>query len=124
VVLLFDELAHSNTPRCRHSKRRQDMEELLDAGIDVLTTANVQHLVSINDIVGGITGIRVLETVPDRVFAEANEVVPAELPPDDFLVRLREGKVYLSHYLSHIHRQPCHTRRPGYHQANASRSAN
>jgi two-component system sensor histidine kinase KdpD len=95
AVLLVDELAHSNAPRCRHPKRWQDVEELLAAGIDVLTTVNVQHIESLNDIVGGITGIRVWETVPDHVFADANEVVLVDLPPDDLLVRLREGKVYL-----------------------------
>lgn len=95
VVLLMDELAHSNAPGCRHPKRWQDVEELLAAGINVLTTVNVQHIESLNDIVGGITGIRVLETVPDRVFAEANEVVLVDLTPDDLLVRLHEGKVYL-----------------------------
>lgn len=94
-VLLVDELAHSNAPGCRHPKRWQDVEELLAAGVDVLTTVNVQHVESLNDIVGGITGIRVFETVPDRVFAEANEVVLVDLTPDDLLVRLREGKVYL-----------------------------
>jgi two-component system sensor histidine kinase KdpD len=95
ALLLVDELAHSNAPLGRHPKRWQDVEELLDAGIDVLTTVNVQHLESLNDIVGGIAGIRVRETVPDRVFAEANEVVLVDLPPDDLLARLREGKVYL-----------------------------
>jgi len=95
AVLLVDELAHTNAPGCRHPKRWQDVEELLAAGIDVLTTVNVQHVESLNDIVGGITGIRVWETVPDRIFAEANEVVLVDLTPDDLLVRLREGKVYL-----------------------------
>jgi two-component system sensor histidine kinase KdpD len=95
AVLLMDELAHTNAPGCRHPKRWQDVEELLAAGIDVLTTVNVQHIESLNDIVGGITGIRVLETVPDHVFAGANEVVLVDLPPDDLLLRLREGKVYL-----------------------------
>ena len=95
AVLLVDELAHTNAPGCRHPKRWQDVEELLAAGIDVLTTVNVQHIESLNDIVGGITGIRVWETVPDPVFAEATEVVLVDLPPDDLLVRLREGKVYL-----------------------------
>jgi len=95
AVLLVDELAHTNAPGCRHPKRWQDVEELLAAGIDVLTTVNVQHIESLNDIVGGITGIRVWETVPDHVFAGANEVVLVDLPPDDLLVRLREGKVYL-----------------------------
>lgn len=95
AILLVDELAHTNAPGCRHPKRWQDVEELLAAGIDVLTTVNVQHIESLNDIVGGITGIRVWETVPDHVFAGANEVVLVDLPPDDLLVRLREGKVYL-----------------------------
>ena len=94
-MLLVDELAHSNAPGCRHPKRWQDVVELLAAGVDVLTTVNVQHVESLNDIVGGITGIRVFETVPDPVFAEANEVVLVDLTPDDLLVRLREGKVYL-----------------------------
>lgn len=95
AVLLVDELAHSNAPGCRHPKRWQDVEELLAAGIDVLSTINVQHIESLNDIVGGITGIRVWETVPDRIFAEADEVVLVDITPDDLLVRLREGKVYL-----------------------------
>jgi two-component system sensor histidine kinase KdpD len=95
AVLLVDELAHTNAPGCRHPKRWQDVEELLAAGIDVLTTVNVQHIESLNDIVGGITGIRVAETVPDHVFSKADEVVLVDLPPDDLLVRLREGKVYI-----------------------------
>lgn len=95
TVLLVDELAHTNAPGCRHPKRWQDVEELLAAGIDVLTTVNVQHIESLNDVVGGITGIRVTETVPDHVFGKANEVVLIDLPPDDLLVRLKEGKVYL-----------------------------
>ncbi len=95
ALILVDELAHSNAPGCRHPKRWQDVEELLDAGIDVFTTINVQHLESLNDIVGGITGIRVWETVADRVFDQADEVVLVDLPPDELLQRLREGKVYL-----------------------------
>ena len=93
-LILVDELAHSNVPGSRHDKRWQDVEELLDAGIDVFTTVNVQHLESLNDVVGGITGIRVGETVPDTVFDEANEVVLVDLPADELLVRLKEGKVY------------------------------
>ena len=73
------------------------MEELLRAGINVYTTVNVQHLESLNDVVGGITGIRVRETLPDRVFDQADEVVMVDLPPDDLLRRLQEGKVYLPH---------------------------
>lgn len=93
-LILVDELAHSNVPGSRHAKRWQDVEELLDAGIDVFTTINVQHLESLNDVVGGITGIRVGETVPDTVFDDANEVVLVDLPADELLVRLKEGKVY------------------------------
>jgi two-component system sensor histidine kinase KdpD len=94
-VLLLDELAHSNAPGSRHAKRWQDVHELLDAGVGVWSTLNVQHLESLNDIVGGITGIRVWETVPDKVFDEADEVVVVDLPPDELLQRLKEGKVYL-----------------------------
>ncbi|RCX11554.1 DUF4118 domain-containing protein [Extensimonas vulgaris] len=95
ALVLLDELAHSNAPGSRHPKRWQDVEELLQAGVDVWTTMNVQHLESLNDIVSGITGIRVWETVPDRVFDEADEVVVVDLPPDELLDRLRAGKVYL-----------------------------
>ncbi len=95
ALILVDELAHSNAPGCRHPKRWQDVEELLEAGIDVLTTVNVQHLESLNDVIGGITGIRVWETVTDRVFDQADEVVLVDLPPDELLQRLKEGKVYL-----------------------------
>ena len=98
-LLLLDELAHSNAPAepgkgSRHPKRWQDVEELLAAGVDVWSTMNVQHLESLNDIVGGITGIRVWETVPDRLFDEADEVVVVDLPPDELLARLKAGKVY------------------------------
>jgi len=95
AVLLVDELAHTNAPGSRHPKRWQDVEELLSAGIDVFSTINVQHLESLNDIVGGITGIRVWETVPDRVFDAADEVVLVDLTPDDLLQRLKEGRVYM-----------------------------
>jgi two-component system, OmpR family, sensor histidine kinase KdpD len=94
-LILIDELAHSNVPGSRHMKRWQDVQELLDAGIDVYTTVNVQHLESLNDIVGRITGIRVWETVPDRVFDLADEVTLVDLPPEELLDRLRDGKVYL-----------------------------
>ena len=93
-VILVDELAHSNAPGSRHPKRWQDVEELLEAGIDVLTTVNVQHLESLNDVVGGIAGIRVAETVPDSVFDKAAEVVLVDLPADALLARLKQGKVY------------------------------
>lgn len=95
ALVLLDEFAHSNLPGSRHPKRWQDAQELLGAGIDVWTTMNVQHLESLNDIVSGITGIRVWETVPDRLFDEADEVVVVDLPPDELLQRLRAGKVYV-----------------------------
>jgi two-component system sensor histidine kinase KdpD len=94
-LVLLDELAHSNAPGSRHPKRWQDVEELLAAGVDVWSTMNVQHLESLNDIVSGITGIRVWETVPDRLFDEADEVVVVDLPPDELLQRLKAGKVYI-----------------------------
>lgn len=94
-VLLVDELAHTNAEGSRHPKRWQDVEELLDAGIDVFSTMNVQHVESLNDVVAKITGIRVRETVPDSVLAEAHELKLVDLPPDDLLERLRDGKVYL-----------------------------
>lgn len=94
ALILVDELAHSNAPGARHPKRWQDVEELLDAGIDVFTTVNVQHLESLNDVVGGITGIRVAETLPDTVFDRADEVVLVDVPADELLARLKDGKVY------------------------------
>lgn len=95
ALLLVDELAHSNAPGSRHEKRWQDVEELRDAGIDVWSTLNVQHLESLNDIVAGLTGTRQQEAVPDTVFESADEVELVDLPPDDLLQRLREGKVYV-----------------------------
>jgi two-component system sensor histidine kinase KdpD len=100
-LILVDELAHSNVQGCRHLKRWQDVHELLDAGIDVYTTVNVQHLESLNDVVGQITGIRVWETVPDRVFDLADEVTLVDLPPEELLDRLREGKVYMPQQAEH-----------------------
>jgi two-component system sensor histidine kinase KdpD len=94
-LILVDELAHSNVQGARHLKRWQDVYELLDAGIDVYTTVNVQHLESPNDVVGQITGIRVWETVPDRVFDRADEVTLVDLPAEELLDRMRDGKVYL-----------------------------
>ncbi|WP_120966198.1 sensor histidine kinase KdpD [Comamonas sp. lk] len=93
-VLLLDELAHSNVAGSRHPKRWQDVQELLDAGIDVWTTLNVQHLESLNDVVGGIVGIQVHETVPDQIFDEADEVIVVDIPPEELLKRLKSGKVY------------------------------
>ena len=94
-LILIDELAHTNAPGSRHPKRWQDVEELLAAGVDVYTTINVQHLETLNDIVSGIAGIRVWETVPDRIFDEADEVVVVDLPPDELIERLQQGKVYI-----------------------------
>ncbi|MEJ8675759.1 DUF4118 domain-containing protein [Chromobacterium amazonense] len=96
-LILIDEFAHSNVPGSRHPKRWQDVEELLAAGIDVYTTLNVQHLESLNDVVGQITGIIVRETLPDHVFDMADEVSLVDLPPDELLSRLAAGKVYLPH---------------------------
>ena len=94
-IVLVDELAHTNAPGCRHRKRYQDVEELLRAGINVFTTVNVQHLESLNDVVSGITGVQVRETVPDPFFDAADDVVLVDLPPDDLRQRLNEGKVYI-----------------------------
>src|SRR5688572_5074781 len=103
-IVLVDELAHSNLvegkPAPRHAKRWQDIEELLDAGINVWTTVNVQHLESLNDVVAQITGVRQRETVPDKVFDEADEVELIDLPPDDLLARLSAGKVYIPQEVS------------------------
>ncbi len=94
-LLLVDELAHTNAPGSRHPKRWQDVEELLDAGIDVFSTMNVQHVESLNDIVAQVTGVRVRETVPDALLEQPTELKLVDLPPDDLLERLRDGKVYL-----------------------------
>ena len=94
-LLLVDEFAHTNIPGSRHPKRWQDIEELLAAGIDVWTTLNIQHLEGLNDVVQKITRVRVRETVPDRAFEEADEIVLVDFPPDELLKRLAEGKVYV-----------------------------
>jgi len=94
-VILVDELAHTNAPGSRHEKRWQDVAELLTAGIDVFTTVNVQHLESLNDVVEEITGVKVRETVPDQVLEQADEIVLVDLPAQELLQRLREGKVYI-----------------------------
>ena len=96
-LILVDELAHSNAPGVRHPKRWQDVDELLAAGIDVFSTLNVQHLESLNDVVGGITNVRVWETVPDKVFDAADEVVLVDIPAEELLARLKAGKVYVAH---------------------------
>ncbi|WP_066734684.1 sensor histidine kinase KdpD [Cupriavidus sp. D384] len=104
ALVLVDELAHSNAAGSRHPKRWQDIQELQAAGIDVWTTVNVQHLDSLNQAVGGITGVRVWETVPDAVFDGADDVVLVDLPADELLRRLREGKVYLPDQARHAAR--------------------
>jgi len=104
ALVLVDELAHSNAPGSRHAKRWQDIQELLAAGIDVWTTLNVQHLDSLNEAVGSITGVRVWETVPDDVFDAADEVILVDLSADELLRRLKEGKVYLPEQARHAAR--------------------
>jgi two-component system sensor histidine kinase KdpD len=100
-LIVVDELAHSNHPGARHPKRWMDVEELLGASIDVYTTVNVQHVESLNDVVAQITGVEVKETVPDRVFDAADEVELVDLPPDELLQRLKEGKVYVEEKIRH-----------------------
>ncbi len=94
-LALVDELAHTNVPGSRHVKRWQDVEELLAAGIDVYTTLNIQHLDSLNDVVEQISGVKVRETLPDSVLAAADEIELIDLPPEDLIKRLHEGKVYV-----------------------------
>ncbi len=94
-VILVDELAHTNAPGSRHNKRWQDVTELIGAGIDVLTTMNVQHIESYNDVVAQITRVHVRETVPDAVLDDADEIEVVDLAPEELLERLKEGKVYL-----------------------------
>ncbi len=94
-IALVDELAHRNAPGSRHERRWQDVIELLDAGIDVHTTINIQHLESLNDVVHRITGVRVSETVPDAVFDRLRDIVLVDLPPRELIERLHQGKVYL-----------------------------
>ena len=91
VLVLVDELAHTNAPGSRHPKRFMDAEELLAAGIDVYTTLNIQHVESLNDVVARITRIRVRETVPDSVVDRADEVELIDLTPEDLIQRLRDG---------------------------------
>ena len=94
-LVLVDEFAHTNAPGSRHPKRYLDVDDILDAGIDVYTTLNVQHLESMNDVVAQVTGVIVHETVPDKVLDEASEIEVIDLPPDELLNRLKEGKVYV-----------------------------
>lgn len=93
-VLLVDELAHTNAPGCRHRKRYQDVKELLEHGINVYTTVNIQHLESLNDIVGSITGIQVRERIPDSVFDEADQVKLVDIEAEELITRMKEGKIY------------------------------
>ena len=93
-LALIDELAHTNAPGMRNEKRYQDIDEVLDAGIDVISTVNVQHLESLNDEVAELTDVRVRETFPDRLLDEADEVVLVDLTPEALQQRLRAGKVY------------------------------
>lgn len=93
-LILVDELAHTNAEGCRHKKRYQDVEELLQAGIDVYTTINVQHIESLNDVVASLTGISVRERIPDSVFDSADQIELVDIEPDDLIERLNKGKVY------------------------------
>ncbi|MCX2921788.1 ATP-binding protein [Stenotrophomonas bentonitica] len=95
ALVLVDELAHRNVPGSRHERRWQDVMELLDAGIDVWTTVNIQHLESLNDVVMRITGVRVSETVPDAVLDRLHDIVLVDLPPRELIERLQQGKVYV-----------------------------
>src|SRR6266849_2592798 len=107
-IVLVDELAHTNAPASRHPKRYLDVEELLNRGINVYTTVNIQHIESLNDVVAQITHVRVRETVPDSVFDRADAIELVDITPDDLIQRLKEGKVYvpkqaeraLEHYFS------------------------
>jgi two-component system sensor histidine kinase KdpD len=94
-LLIVDELAHTNAADSRHPKRWQDIEELRDAGIDIWTALNIQHLESLADVVARITGVSVRETVPDRVLSEAADVILVDITPDELIQRLKEGKVYV-----------------------------
>ncbi|MFC3549796.1 ATP-binding protein [Lysobacter cavernae] len=100
-LALVDELAHRNAPGSRHERRWQDVVELLDAGIDVYTTINIQHLESLNDVVHRITGVRVSETVPDAVFDRLRDIVLVDLPPRELIERLQQGKVYVPEQAAH-----------------------
>lgn len=95
-LILVDELAHTNAPLCRHTKRYQDIQELLNAGIDVYTTVNVQHIESLNDTVAAITGIMVHERIPDSVFDNADQVELVDIEPQELIERLQSGNVYNS----------------------------
>lgn len=96
-VVLVDELAHTNVAGSRHVRRFQDVEEILNAGIHVSTTINIQHIESLNDIVAQITGVTVRETVPDRIVEQADQVQLVDIPPNELIKRLKEGKIYMPH---------------------------
>ena len=100
-LIVVDELAHTNAPGSRHQKRWQDIEELLHAGISVFTAVNVQHLESLNDVVAQITGVAVKETVPDAFFEKADEIEVVDIPPEELIQRLQEGKVYVPDRIDH-----------------------
>lgn len=100
-LILVDELAHTNAPTSRHSKRWQDVEELLDAGIDVYTAVNIQHLESLNDAVAQITGVIVRETVPDAIIENADAIEVVDIPADELRQRLKDGKVYIPDRIDH-----------------------
>ncbi len=95
-LILVDELAHTNAPGSRHKKRWQDVEELLQEGIDVYTTVNIQHIESLNDVVAQITGVIVAETVPDSLINQADEIEVVDIPPQELIQRLHDGKVYVA----------------------------
>ena len=109
ALALVDELAHSNAPGSRHAKRWEDVTELLDAGIDVYSTINIQHVESLNDVVASFTRVRVRETVPDAVL-ETAEIEVVDIPPDELIERLQQGKVYVpeeaSRALGHFFSKP------------------
>src|SRR6187397_1502396 len=94
ALCVVDELAHTNVPGSRHEKRYQDVLELLDAGISVMTAVNIQHLETLNDLVSRMTGVRVRETVPDTFLDRADEVINVDVTVDELRTRLREGKIY------------------------------
>ncbi|HVW17612.1 MAG TPA: histidine kinase, partial [Solirubrobacteraceae bacterium] len=93
-LCLIDELAHTNAPGLEHAKRHEDVEAVLEAGVDVSSTLNVQHLESLNDRIAELSGVRVRETIPDAVLGRADEVVLVDVSPETLLERLRQGKVY------------------------------
>ncbi|OFW46152.1 MAG: hypothetical protein A2163_01850 [Actinobacteria bacterium RBG_13_35_12] len=109
-IILVDEMAHTNAPGLRHLKRWQDIEELLSKGIDVYTTLNVQHCESANDVVAQITGVIVRETIPDTIVEKADEIELVDIPTEELLKRLKEGKVYLG---EQAERASQHFFRPG-----------